>query len=1468
MTKDAAALRVLITQNSTSATHLCFGIMSDIVDKYSHLSPAKRALLTQRLLKKNGEQASRHESIPRRNGNEALPLSYAQERLWLLEQLEPGTHAYNLPLAARITGALDQEAFVQSLQEIQRRHEILRTVFAQVEGKPVQIVGGKTTPAIEIIDLSQHGESDREAEILRLAKAEAHHTFDLSRGPLFRGRLLRLSHEEHVLLLGMHHLVSDGWSVELIEQELATLYHAFVQHKNSPLPELAIQYADYALWQRSGSTAQSERLAQQVAYWRNKLAGAPPVLELPTDRPRPAVPSYAGALEMFHLPAEVSQALVALSRRENVTAFMLLLAAFKVLLARYSGRDDLVLGTPIANRNRPELEKLIGFFVNTLVLRTNLEGNPTFRELLHRVRETTLEAYGHQDLPFERIVEELQPVRNLSYAPIFQVMFILQPPSVPPRFEQITITPMPIHSGTAKFDLLLNMANLPEGFAGAFEYSTDLFEAATIRRMAGHFQRLLQGIVENPGQRIANLPLLTGHERAQMLVEWNDTARDFPEEKCFHQLFEAQVERTPEAVAVVGEEQQITYRELNRRANQLAHFLSRCCGIGPETLVGLCVERSLEMMIGVLGIMKAGAAYVPLDPNYPQERIAYVLQDARVAVLLTSQATSGYEQLANGNWQSLSLDRDWHQIARAREDNPYVSVCSENLAYAIYTSGSTGRPKGVGIPHRALTNFLCSMQARPELKEQDILLAVTTLSFDIAGLELYLPLLQGARVVLAKREVAADGRHLLTALAASNATIMQATPATWRMLLEAGWQGASHLKALCGGEALPRELAHALLQRCAAVWNMYGPTETTIWSAIHKLETGDELINIGTPIANTQIHIVDRHQQAVPIGVHGELLIGGMGLARGYLNRPDLTAEKFVPNSFAEVIPPLRREASAAVIQKESFYAPAIDPSAEKDSSRMINPKGTRLYKTGDLARYLPNGNVNCLGRSDHQIKLRGFRIELGEVESACVQHPSIAQAVAIVREDEPGDKRLVAYLVVRPQLSVFSDQLPVNGDQLLGISNQQQVTSNEQPVTSNELRAFLLKHLPDYMVPSAFVFMDALPATPNGKVDRKALPRPSQEASAAGKDFEAPRNSVEQLLAEIWVEVLGLTRVSLHDNFFELGGHSLLAVRLFLEIERSFRRSLPLASIFKAPTIKQLAAMISDAEVLPSTGCLIALQEEGNQPPLFCVSGLAGHTFNFRQLARHLGSDQPVYGLQYPGLEGREQPLETVEAIATEFIRYIRSVQPHGPYHLSGLCFGGLVVYEIAQQLARQDEQTALLILIDTFAPDGLKSPSWPHMFKLYARHFNQRDKNGKLEFFKARMPLLQRWLEKRNHFASRNGNASLADWIEAVQRANVVAQSRYHPQPYAGRVVLFHPTKRGEGWADWTIVPDYGWGKLARGGVEVHAISGYHNKMFREPKVERMAKKIRAYLREARKPRIEYGEAATTADALEAVV
>ena len=790
---------------------------------------------------------------------------------------------------------------------------------------------------------------------------------------------------------------------------------------------------------------------------------------------------------------------------------MTLLAAFKTLLYRYSGQEDMVVGSPIANRNRIEIEELIGFFVNTLVLRTDLSDDPSFRELLGRVRNVALEAYDNHDLPFEKLVNELSPERNLSHNPLFQVMFILQnAPRNELRLPGLTITPLATKSNTAKFDLTLSLIETERGLTGRLEYNTDLFDEATIVRMSKHFQTLLEGIVADPQQRLSDLPVLTEAERYRMLVEWNNTWADYPQDNCIHQLFEAQVERTPNALAVTFESQQMTYRELDTRANQLAHYL-QSLGIKPEALVGICVERSLDMIMGLLGILKAGGAYVPLDPSYPKKRLAFMLEDAGISVLLTQEQLVA--EFSDYEVKTTCLDSDWADISREARDIPVSKVTAENLAYVIYTSGSTGRPKGVQIEHRSLLNFLHSMRQRPGLTDEDVLLSVTTLSFDIAALELFLPLIVGARLVIASRAVATDGRQLSEQLVANEVTVMQATPATWRLLVEAGWRGSEKLRILCGGEALPRELANQLRERGACLWNLYGPTETTIWSIVARIENDEGPMTLGSPICNTQIYVLDAHLQPVPIGVPGELHIGGDGLSRGYLYRSDLTAEKFVTNPFSD-------------------------------------ESGSCLYKTGDLVRYLPHGSIEFLGRMDYQVKIRGFRIELGEIEACLGQHPAVQQAVVTARGDEFSYIDLAAYIV----------------------------TSMERPPTVSELRSFLKQKLPDYMLPSVFVILDALPLTPNGKVDRRALPTPDTVRPELEGTLIEPRDNLELQLAKIWEDVLDIQPIGVTDNFFDLGGHSLLAIRLFAQIQKRMGNDLPLATLFQAPTVEQLADILRQA--------------------------------------------------------------------------------------------------------------------------------------------------------------------------------------------------------------------------------------------------------------------------------------------------
>jgi amino acid adenylation domain-containing protein len=1057
--------------------------------------------------KENLQSNNRGKLIPiqalPRDGKVELPLSFAQQRLWFLDQLEPSLLAYNISRAIRLTGQLNVAALDQAFKEIVRRHEVLRSTFPTVEGQPILVIGSPFTSDLPVFDLTHFHDAEREAEVQRRATEEAQRPFDLAHGPLLRHTLLKFSEEEYVLLLTVHHIVFDGWSFDILFRELTAFYEAFSTHRPAAVSELRIQYADFARWQREW--LQGEVLEDQLSYWRSQLEGSLPVLELPADPARPPIQTFRGAKQSLLLSQAVTESLKALSHQESVTLFMTLLAAYKVLLFRYTGQQDIIVGSLAAGRSRAEIEGLIGFFANTLVLRTELSGNLTFREILRRVREVCREAYAHQDLPFERLVETLQPVRDMSHHPVFQVMFTLQNiPRPSLNLAGLTMTPLEVHSGTAMFDLTLFMFERDQGLLGTFEYNTDLFDAATISRMMAHFQNLLNAIIADPEMRISEFSFLTERERCQLLADWNDTKADYPKEKSIHEWFKSQVQKTPERVAVVFADRRMTYTELDRRSNQLAQHL-KSVGVGPEVLVGIHMEPSLEMVVGLFGILKAGGAYVPLDPTYPRERLAFMLDDANVPVLLTQERL--VKSLPEHRATALCLDSEWEAIARRSDESPASAGSAENLAYVIYTSGSTGRPKGVQIPHCAVVNFLESMRRIPGLTEEDRLLSVTSLSFDIAGLELYLPLMVGATVILVDRAVSSDASRLLELLEQSGATVMQATPATWRLLSDGGWQGSKHLKLLCGGEALSRQLANQLLQKNGSLWNMYGPTETTIWSSVYPIESEDGPVPIGPPIANTQFYILDSHLKPLAVGVPGELHIGGSGLARGYLNRPELTAEKFIAHPFSE-------------------------------------KPGERLYKTGDLARYLPDGNIEYLGRMDYQVKLRGFRVELGEIEAALRSHSTVREAVVITMAEASGENRLVAYLV-----------------------------ANAETVSSvSELRSFLRKKLPDYMSPSAFVFLDVFPLTPSGKVDRQALSPPDSGRPSLEAEYVAPQTDAERMIANTWQEVLRLEKVGMHDNFFDLGGHSLLMVQVHSKLRQAFEKKISMVEMFQYPTIASLA--------------------------------------------------------------------------------------------------------------------------------------------------------------------------------------------------------------------------------------------------------------------------------------------------------
>jgi amino acid adenylation domain-containing protein len=1051
--------------------------------------------------------------LVRQERPERLPLSFAQQRLWFLDQLENSGCEYNMRAALRLRGELDVSALERAIRALIGCHEILRTRFDEYEGKPFQVIEPEVRIPLRVEDLSSLGGSERQEAIESALRREAEEPFDLREGPLLRMGLLRLEACDHILVWSCHHISSDGWSIAVFHRHLWLAYEAFREGGNNPLEPLPVQYADYALWQRGWM--QGEVLEGLLEYWRGQLAGAA-TLELPADRPRPPRPSYSGARCSFELGAELSERLAEFNRREKVTAFMSLLAAFEVLLYRYSDQSDFTVGTPVANRGHVEVEGLVGFFVNSLVMRADLAGEPSFRELVGRVRRAALDAYEHQDLPFEKLVEELNPKRDMSRHPLFQVMFALQnAPREALKLSGLEVTRRLLASSTTRFDLELHLWAQGDGWSGSLIYSRDLFEEASIEAMVRHYVALLEGMLEEPERAVSLVPMMAEAERKRILVQWNATRVDYPRDRCIHEVFEEQVERTPEAIAVLFGDKTLTYRDLNIRSNRLAHNL-RALGVGPDVLVGLCIERSQEMIVGLLGILKAGAAYVPIDPTHPRDRLTFIMADAGARKLITGKTRRPWLEECAAEVVRLNSE-----VSAGPDDAPAVMpVSPDSLAYILYTSGSTGQPKGVEVTHRSVVNLLHSLAETPGVTEADTVLALTTLSFDISVAEIFLPLSVGARIILAGEEAAVDVTLLKQLIEESQPTIIQATPSRWRLLLEAGWRAKPDLKIFCTGEALPRELTKQLTAMSPSVWNLYGPTETTVFSSIARVEEGP--IHVGRPIANTRTYILDANSNPMPVGVPGELYIGGLGVSRGYRNRPELTAEKFLADPF--------------------------DPDR----------KG-RLFRTGDAARYLSGGEIEYLGRLDNQVKIRGFRIELGEIESVLMTYPGVRQAAVCVRERGGAeDKQLVGYVVM------------VQGSS---------TSSIEQ-----ELRAFLKNKLPDYMVPTAFVLLEKLPLTSTGKIDRHALPAPALVEERMGTI--RPRDATERMVADAWSAVLDGTTIGVYDDFFQLGGHSLLAMRVVSRLRSASGLDIPLRVFFENASVAALAEYIEAARrTLTGTG-------------------------------------------------------------------------------------------------------------------------------------------------------------------------------------------------------------------------------------------------------------------------------------------
>ncbi len=1238
----------------------------------SNLSENKRALLAQRLQKAR-EKENKPQAIPPRPAEMPAMLSFSQRRLWFLAQWQPDNPAYNMRTALRLFGDLDIAALHRAFHTILQRHQVLQMIYqageATAVGEPIQVIHPQPTLPLPLIDLTQLPPDEREEELRRLAHDEVHRPFDLAHDLPLRLTLLHMADQEHVLLLTVHHIATDDWSWRILIEELMACYRAYSQGEAVELPELPIQYADFAHWQRTW--LEENVLEKQLRYWQKQLEAVPAVMDLPTDRPHPPVRTYAGANHTFHLPVQLSQAVQMMAQESGVTPFMVLLAALQLLLQRYTGQDDIVVGSPVAGRNRSEIEGLIGFFVNTLVFRTNLAGSPTVTDLLRQVRETTLAAYEHQDLPFERLVEALQPERSLSHTPLFQVLFNYHnAPRTTLALPNLRVTRLPIESDTAKFDLSLAVVDTAEGIRATFNYNVDLFNGETVQRMADHFATLLEGMVANPQQPITELPLLTAAE-LQEIETWHGTTAVYPRLSSVQELFEAQVAQTPENTAVTFEDHSYTYAELNRRANQLAHHLQRL-GVQPDGRVGLFVERSLDILVGMLGIMKAGGAYVPIDPIYPPDRIRFMLEDVGASILLT-QAELLPVLPDLGGITTLQLDADWATIAQNSASNPPVTAAPENLMYLLFTSGSTGLPKGVAVEHRNFLNYIHGLLKRLDVPAGLSYAIVSTFAADLGSTNVFGALCSGGQVHIISYERAADPPALADYFRRHPIDVMKLVPSHFEALQAfAGPEPFIPRRCLIfAGEACPWETiaqVRAARPDCL-IQNHYGPTETVV-SALNfplpamPLEAYTTAVPLGRPFANVRAYILDSHKRFVPIGVPGELYLGGPGVSRGYLNRPELTAQSFLP-----------------------------DPWADRP--------GARMYRTGDRVRYLPDGNIEFLGRIDHQVKIRGYRVELGEIEAIINEDQAVQDVAVILREDTPGDKRLVAYVV------------PAN--------------AQNGAVNFTPLRDFLRERLPSYMVPTAFVPLAKIPLNPNGKVDRKALPLPEYGRSTSEAEFTAPGTPLEIDIAAIWADVLEIEQVSIDDNFFDLGGESFKAIR----VVRQIGEAISVMDLFKYPTIRELAHYLGQDQP-KHEGLLYELTRRSAQPKtraLVCVPFGGASAIVFQPLAQALPPDYALYSVQIPGHDFacREENLRPMPEVARQCAAEIMATVD-GPVALYGHCVGGAMAVEIARLLEDAGREVDAIFLGGTFP-----SPRLPgKIFEWVSRSRRRRSNRATFDFLR----------------------------------------------------------------------------------------------------------------------------------------
>jgi len=1349
-----------------------------------HLSGTKRSLMQAYV---SGRMSNRSAITPRL-GNGPWPLSFAQERLWFLDQLSAGSPVYNVPIAIRMEGRLDVAALKRALSALVERHEALRTLFVTVDGIPSQTISPARPVELPVEDLSALPEEEQRQQLEEKVDSCARRCFDLAADPLLSPYLIRCGDQDHTLVLNLHHICADGPSMRILHQELATMYQAFTQGEEPSLPPLPVQYADYAQWQRNSCSP--EVVSKQLAYWRRQLHGAPPYLDMPTDFSRPAEQSNEGTRHLFQLPESLVAELRRFSAQNGVSLFMTTLAGFEALLHRYTSQEDIVVGTPVANRPRPELEGLIGFFLNAVALRLDVSGDPSFSELVKRVRKVALEGFSNVDLPFEQLLEEIKPDRDFSRTSVFQVMFTLQSaPTASFRLRELKITSRELNTGTSKFDLFVVLQENAPQLGGYVEYDTNLFQAATIERMVSHFARLLEAAVLNPEQSISRLPLLSEAERRQLVIGWNDTHAAYPSDQCIHELFEKQAEHSPQQIALRCQGLQLPYAELNRRANQLARKL-KDLGVGVEVPVAIFLDRSLDMMVAVLGVLKAGGAYVPMDPAYPKQWSASLLEDSRAPVLLTREKMLATLPTYSG--AVVCIDRDWAEVAHYGASNLEKRSNAESLAYIIYTSGSTGTPKGVMGLHRGAVNRFAWMWGKYPFGADEVCCQKTSLNFVDSVWEIFGPLLRGVPSVVLSDTVVKDALALARELDREHVSRIVLVPSLMRVLLDAYASlprstGRPRLW-ISSGEALPPDLCvrfHELVPQ-GVLLNLYGSSEVAADVTYYQSDAGNPVppsVPLGLPIANTQVHILDLRLQVLPVGVPGEIYVAGDGLARGYYGRPELTAERFVPSPFPEF--------------------------------------AGNLYKTGDIGVRGCDGQIKYLGRIDQQVKIRGFRVELAHIESCLAKHPGVQDAVVVARSGgSGGDIFLVAYLV----------------------------PTREADVAEHDLRRFLRQNLPEHMIPSRFVVLESLPLMPNGKVDRRSLHQP-QETVHVEKVNPAAGNEIEARLVEIWQQILNQQSIGVNDNFFDLGGHSLLLTRLILRINQVFGRKVSLGDVFHAPTIARLARLLGEDALSSPLPGIVPIQASGDRLPLFWIYGSP----LFRCLAQQLGSNQPFLGVYIPPaiLKTLSRPYK-FEDLASAFIQVLRQSQPHGPYHLCGLCVNGALAYEISRQLEQQGEHVGLLALFDSQNP---------------ALYFNYSE--GRLRY-------LSQWA--RYHLAKISQATETSLWRYARERCEGIrrrmqfmkwrllydakssprletpegfgpivhpASLAYRPQPYGGRVVLFQCMDFPEG-EYWDF--EAGWRPLARGGVEAHRLPGNHLAMFKEPNlVSVVAGKLATYLAES---------------------